>query len=122
MHHNIIDLVITNLNCEVCHSGSPLVPEDSHHPALNITFQLTVNKNRDPNSFSINNLQMRYNFRKANFLLLYNLLLEVDWSFLPEISEHSITKYTTFLTNAFQKSIIIEANSNITTQSGTVKL
>ena len=48
MHHNIIDLVITNLNCEVCHSGSPLVPEDSHHPALNITFQLTVNKNRDP--------------------------------------------------------------------------
>lgn len=94
---NILDYVFTNLseqNFIVSKSLEPLVKEDVYHPAL--SFSLSNNlkyRNRDfvqsdeaiDNSSNINtkNLlkeEIRYNFKKCDFLSLYLKLRDAEWN------------------------------------------
>lgn len=79
----LLDLVLSNVICTVHKETSALVPEDIYHPALNIEISFYQNKNE---SFPVETTQKRYNFRKANFPVLYDHILNVDWS--------SLNKYT----------------------------
>nr|CAI5838963.1 unnamed protein product [Callosobruchus analis] len=80
----LLDLVISNLNCvSVASEPEALIPEDTYHPAL--TFSIRTNRKLPkvepkPNSSS-------FNFRRADYVSLYNSLLQVDWSFLLEFTE-----------------------------------
>nr|CAH7740895.1 unnamed protein product [Callosobruchus chinensis] len=81
----LLDLVISNQCCSVTRDHIPLVPEDrQYHPALIIFFSNIAPKiNSFPQTLDSN----AYNFRKANFPLLYDALIFVDWSFLDCIGD-----------------------------------
>ncbi|KAK5650195.1 hypothetical protein RI129_001224 [Pyrocoelia pectoralis] len=70
---------MSNSNCYVSHDCAPLIVEDVYHPALHISLRLT---DKCLPNFPKNQLNKRYNFRKADYLDLYNELQFVDWSFM----------------------------------------
>ena len=74
----ILDLVLSNISCRVNRELFPLVKEDSYHPSLNISLSLSDFCKKS--TFPINLAQQKYNFRKANFPLLYDMILYIDWS------------------------------------------
>lgn len=81
----LLDLVFGTSNCcYVTRDLDPLIKEDLHHPALNIDLQL---KNFSCTSFPMCNSTKLYNFKKANFPLLYNDILNIDWSYLYRIAD-----------------------------------
>lgn len=80
----LLDLVISNLSLvNVSRDYEPLVSEDIYHPALSIVFSVVGNQN----NFNINPEVASLNFRKANFVTLYNALVLVDWSFLKQFND-----------------------------------
>lgn len=78
VNNRLLDLVFSNIGCDIVRYGdAPFVEEDTHHPSLFITFSAMP-----PliNNFPINkNSPKEFNFRKADFPRLYNLMLETDW-------------------------------------------
>lgn len=76
--NRILDLVFSNFDCVIVRDNNPLVAEDLYHPALHITFEVDIKSKK----FVQNRNVKRYNFRKANYIELYNSILETDWSFL----------------------------------------
>ena len=78
----LLDLVFTNYGkCLVEQDTCPIVPEDRHHPALNINLVLKTG--------TYENLSMctdvkTYNFKKADYVSLYNGLLTTNWDVLYE--------------------------------------
>lgn len=75
----ILDLVLSTFQCHVSKSEDILLKEDIHHPSLVVTFDLGVAKpeKKFPSDFT-----NTFNFRRANFPLLYQQLFNTDWSFL----------------------------------------
>nr|CAI5844474.1 unnamed protein product [Callosobruchus analis] len=80
----MLDLVATNIECKVSQDLLPLVREDSYHPALSIL--CNINSRGDP-QFDVNVINLAYNFKRANFVGLYNALTYIDWSFLDVVSD-----------------------------------
>ncbi|XP_063921238.1 uncharacterized protein LOC135136039 [Zophobas morio] len=80
----LLDLIYSNLECSVENAICPLVDEDFHHPALELN--LNFQSGKPPSSFRMNNSVSNYNFKKANFPLLYELITNADWSFLENIN------------------------------------
>lgn len=71
-----LDLVLSNVDIsQVCRSSNTLVREDAYHPAL----EMMVNFNEERAKVGHPKL-FTYNFKKGNFILLYNLLRECDWT------------------------------------------
>jgi hypothetical protein len=102
-HNNrLLDLVFSNAcnECWVSRSHEPFVSEDLHHPALEI--ELVASKARLRRLSSASDLD--YNFRKCNFNLLYESLLNVDWSFLDSESnvERAVSQFYSVLYQTFQ--------------------
>lgn len=82
-NNRLVDLVLTNIYCIVTHQIITVVEEDLHHPALLATQQcLSTNNNNFPNNLIPKHVP--YNFRKANFGVLY-ILLKVDWDFQDDV-------------------------------------
>ncbi|CAH1975592.1 unnamed protein product, partial [Acanthoscelides obtectus] len=77
---NTLDLVFCSGLCEVEHSWDPLLDEDPYHPALNICCNVNSSLNTKHN-FPVSFINS-YNFRKANFPQLYNLISDMDWAAL----------------------------------------
>nr|CAI5870437.1 unnamed protein product [Callosobruchus analis] len=81
----ILDLVLSNLKCNVLRDLFPLVPEDApYHPALGITVD-KISVKACP--FSTVCDTSMYNFRKAKYPQLYEALFIADWSFLDDITD-----------------------------------
>nr|CAI5866666.1 unnamed protein product [Callosobruchus analis] len=81
---NLLDLVFSNAICFVEHATDPLVYEDIHHPALIVTAKnLPVDKKND---VLYSNFVGNYNFRKANFQLLYEMIMNVNWANLESMT------------------------------------
>ncbi len=81
----LLDLVFsTSTHCTVSRDLCPLIAEDMHHPALNINLQL---KKVSYINFAACNMAKLYNFKKANFLLLYQDIFNADWSYLYRITD-----------------------------------
>ena len=79
----LLDLVFSSSNlCYVTRSDEPIMPLDLHHPALHVEYPLHIPK--------IKHFRLKetftYNFKRANFQKLYQLLCDSDWSFLNDIS------------------------------------
>nr|CAI5828984.1 unnamed protein product [Callosobruchus analis] len=95
----LLDLVLSDCVKDVNKSLISLVVEDSHHPSLFITVNLSVAT--EPNFKS--NRSGSFNFKKANYLLLYEQLTVTNWNFLEDIDdpdEACIQFYST-LSNIF---------------------
>lgn len=77
-----LDLVLSNVpNVIVERNSDPIIMEDDHHPALTLSIEFKFYKQyveEIPNYV--------YNFKNANFLLLYNLLRETNWKVIENIS------------------------------------
>ena len=80
----LLDLVLANFDCVVHKNNAPLVPEDDYHPVLEIAFS-ALDRSTRTNFSSVST--KKYNFYKANFPLLYQLLVETDWNFLMDMRD-----------------------------------
>lgn len=72
-----LDLFITSIqpNCvTVARSSDPLVPEDGHHPALDVKVNLARLK------YLVEKRPPKVNFRKANYVRLGEDLMRIDWN------------------------------------------
>ena len=83
----LLDLVLSNderVTASVSRECFPLVPEDDHHPALNVVLEISAALNgvRFPTTQSD-----RYNFRLANYHDLYESFFYIDWAFLDSIPD-----------------------------------
>ena len=77
----ILDLVVNNNEqCRVQKSVDVLLEEDNHHPALFISLKYCQSRNFKRQT--VLNLQNAYNFKKGDFMGLYNGLIGIDWSYL----------------------------------------
>ena len=81
-HQHILDLVFSNVNCHVNLAHFGLVNLDSHHPPLDIYVD---NKNSSQCRFPININASQYNFKKANFQLLYEMLSSCNWEYNDDV-------------------------------------
>lgn len=87
--NRLLDLVLSNTNAEfdIEKSIYPLVPEDSYHPALSINLSFTS----VPRIFHFQSARnLRYNFRKADYISLYQSLFNYDWTFLENIVDVNV--------------------------------
>lgn len=82
INDRVLDIILNNSSSfsSLVGRGGPLLREDFHHPALSITLKYTDKQNikkclGGKKHFS-------YNFRKANYLLLYEEISKVDWTSL----------------------------------------
>nr|CAI5826116.1 unnamed protein product [Callosobruchus analis] len=67
----MLDLLVSDMGVQTVRDTSPLIHEDLYHPLLSIVCDIsseTVNIECNPSSFY-------YNFRKANYIGLYNALI-----------------------------------------------
>src|SRR5436190_19175269 len=80
-----IDLVISNTNYTVTRSlNLPFEKEyPLHQPALNIVIKLQCTKKVKV----VQNPQFAYNFKKANYIKLYHLIENFDWSTFQHFSD-----------------------------------
>ena len=102
--NRLLDLVFANLNIQVEKCLTPLVDEDPHHPTLFIKLNIIPNKSTN---FCMNHNEKSYNFRRANFPLLYSLIASTDWSSCDSCDDVDIA-YTIFqnlLHRAFNASV-----------------
>ena len=104
-NNRLLDLVfVTNHSqCYVSRAGESLVPEDKHHPALDIDFKFL--RYCPKNITSVN--ENEFNFKKSNFPLLYSLLYETNWSFLNDFVDvnEAVTKFYDALYEIFEKCV-----------------
>nr|CAH7742969.1 unnamed protein product [Callosobruchus chinensis] len=77
--NRLLDLVMSNVECNVVRDVSPAVKEDDYHPALLILPKVFYKKQK---IFTRGAGNLLYNFRRANFHGLYDAILHTDWSFL----------------------------------------
>lgn len=79
--NRMLDLVLSNRNCSIVKAPNILVREVRHHPAL-VCLSRSVSKSEKN---KITEMNVFYNFRKANFFGLYNSLCHIKWDFLDNI-------------------------------------
>lgn len=85
-----LDLVFSNLNIVSClPCDSPLVPEDTYHPALVLTMQVRDRSGRKNKNKGIN-ASYKYDYAKGNFILLYNLIKSVQWGELSAVRDVNV--------------------------------
>nr|CAI5870233.1 unnamed protein product [Callosobruchus analis] len=83
----ILGLVISDTDAETTKDNSSLIPEDLYHPSLSIMWNISSN---NTSNFESRSSTTHYNFRKANYVGLYNALSYIDWSILDGISDVNI--------------------------------
>lgn len=97
-HQNrLLDLFISNFECEIAHDDCPLVVEDNYHPALNIILRISLRTAQVQVSEKV------YNFKRANFPALYQDILDADWNVLCDSNKVIYVK----LYQIFSKIIVI---------------
>nr|CAI5846757.1 unnamed protein product [Callosobruchus analis] len=80
---------MTNINCETSQDLIPIIRKDTHHPSLSVSCNISISK---VHRFDSNISLAGYNFRKANFIELYNALTYVNWSFLENSDDVDILR------------------------------
>lgn len=84
----LLDLVLSNKdNICVEHEVMALLSEDPYHPSISFVFEFGETL---PSNLPANNRAVMYNFKKANYIGLYNSFLSVDWSFILDHTDADI--------------------------------
>nr|CAI5825566.1 unnamed protein product [Callosobruchus analis] len=74
----LLDLIFSSVNCSSKRDDMPLVIEDRHHPAIFFSISLQNTSSR-ASQFSSKRCSNVFNFRKANFPLMYHLVATSSW-------------------------------------------
>lgn len=82
-NNRILDLVISRLQCNVTQNSTDLVDEDLHHPSLIIEAQLKSQKQK---TLIINKIS-NFNFRRADYLTMYQLFQGTRWNELESLTD-----------------------------------
>lgn len=84
-NNNILDLVLHSetIDCSVDRENEPLVYEDKYHPSLNICLKI---RHCAFNNFNYSG-RSRYNFKHADFNILYNLICNTNWDCLKDYTD-----------------------------------
>ena len=107
-----LDLVYSNVKCSVVEEDLPLSKVDTYHPPLRIAVMSSTDGFKQ---FDLCKSPIKYfNFRKANFYLLYNQILNADWSQVYNCSEVDLACETfyTILNNIFEQTVPFKVNRN----------
>ena len=94
---------MSSKDCRVTRSLECLLTEDLHHPPLDVS--ITINTSQSEN-FPCNSTEI-YNFKKADFPQLYELLFKIDWSFLNELTDvnNACSEFYSKLNDIFDKTV-----------------
>ena len=101
--------------CNVSKDDSPLTKEDPHHPALTIDINLN---NFISKEFLYNDSSRKHNFRRANFLLMYEMIQVTDWSYLESFTDinDACEHFYNIINNIFNTCVPVYKQSNRTYQ------
>ena len=104
-NNRTLDLVMCGRLCNVVRSLDRLVAEDPQHPPLSVSFDMSMPTN--VKRILAKDYANEFNFRKANFPLLYSSLQERDWSFLNCIDNIDLAcrKFYDSMNEIFQRSV-----------------
>ena len=80
----LLDLVFCNSVCTVGGCADPIVSEDLYHPTLEVSLSIATDRRH---RFSPDDQMHSYNFKRADFPLLYDLFQSADWSFVEEFDD-----------------------------------
>nr|CAI5848914.1 unnamed protein product [Callosobruchus analis] len=83
-NNRLLDLILSNINCHVQRDSSSLVKEDRHHPSLTLQFSIAAHT---IHNFKSNHELRMFNFRKANFPLMYHLVSQMEWDNVIECTD-----------------------------------
>lgn len=106
-NHNgvTLDLVLASFPITISRSDFCLVPEDSHHPSLCGLFRLPARRRGGGarGEFVVG----QYNFSRANFPRLYDLLRDTDWGpvFLSNNVEQATEAFYNLLYSAIDRTV-----------------
>lgn len=111
-NNRLLDLVLSNSNCVVSRDVLPFVNEDPHHPSLLIEFDIYSPASRRA-EFALNkSLSKEFNFRKANYPLMYDKFLHADWS--PILNERNVNlavnKLNDIICDIFHETVPLKYN------------
>nr|CAH7714150.1 unnamed protein product [Callosobruchus chinensis] len=103
-NNRYLDLVFSNIHNTTSKYDMPLVCEDRHHPSLLIEFSIKLSHTSD---FLPNKVEHVFNFRKANYPLLYELVFSADWSdvLLSDDVDSASVKFEQILHGIFEKTV-----------------
>ncbi|XP_045463755.1 uncharacterized protein LOC123673311 [Harmonia axyridis] len=73
----MLDLVLTNLYLSPPENAAGLVDVDPYHPPLLIYFGV---KSPRPHNFGVHDSHKEFNFKKADFRMMYEMIGAQDWS------------------------------------------
>lgn len=109
MNDRLLDLILSEIPLTVTKDDSPLVNIDKHHPPLNFTFEVLAKKLEHTN---YNSREIRYNFRCANYLKLYDQILCTNWTFMKNILDVNIACDSLYsvLNEKFASAVPIQRN------------
>lgn len=97
-------LVLGYFNSTISKYLDPFIKEYLHHPALEITSSFRIKRNLRKNF--VKSYENLYNFDKANFPRMYQIINRIDWCFL-EIFTTSVlifmVSYLIYLIVVFQR-------------------
>ena len=102
----VLDLILSNIECAVNVTDLPFVREDTPHPALVIVFNSLAIRDTVVN-FPKNSNNRNYNFYKANYPLLYQLISDADWSILDRVTnvDGAVTEFYNILYNILDQAV-----------------
>ncbi|XP_045463863.1 uncharacterized protein LOC123673424 [Harmonia axyridis] len=109
----VLDLVIfSGSRCLVERSLDPLVVEDKHHPALGVSCSPNIAHNLKTNFVA--SYERQYDFSKANFFLMYDLVGGIDWSPLGIIdsAEEACAFFNDTIHSVFDRSVPLRSYEN----------
>ncbi|VEN35099.1 unnamed protein product [Callosobruchus maculatus] len=106
----LLDLVLSNITCQAQRDSSSLVKEDRHHPSLILQFSVTAQKSYN---FRSNRDHRMFNFRKANFPLMYHLVSQMSWHNVIECTDvnDAVQQLERNLKNIFELSVPYKISS-----------
>lgn len=112
-----LDLVLSSYTEDdiviVRESGAPLVPIDAYHPPLTVDVRMRLRSSpRLSHALEVSQASTRtprptrWNFNKADYLLLYDMIANIDWTYLYELElEDSIGYFYDVLYSIIDKCV-----------------
>lgn len=76
VNNRVLDWALCNTQLNVCACDDPLVPEDMHHKAINVSLSLVEVRHLTPRPRTI------YSYRSGNYDAINSSLHDVDWNCL----------------------------------------
>lgn len=113
VNNRILDFVLTNIDIEVIGEPHSIFQIDPHHPPLKIEVNCV---NSIPSNIVPNVENIRYNYFKADYIKLNDILSKINWNVIDDCDnvDNACVIFYNYLRDAIAMSVpIIKPNKNI---------